>query len=103
MSVLLAAGAPGRGPTGVSVVPMIQKAPHGMTKSTDFSVLVMKPALGADALARDDEVDALAGVDVEGGVAADQLLDLVGPHAGGVDHDLGADLELDLVLEVAAR
>ena len=28
---------------GVSVVPMIQWRPHGITKSTDFSVLVMNP------------------------------------------------------------
>ena len=28
---------------GVSVVPMIQWRPHGITNSTDFSVLVMKP------------------------------------------------------------
>ena len=36
-------GAPCRGSTAVSVVPMIQCRPQGMTNSTDFSVLVMKP------------------------------------------------------------
>ena len=43
MSVLLAEGCARSRSQGVSVVPMIQNAPHGMTKSTDFSVLVMKP------------------------------------------------------------
>ena len=55
----------------VSVVPMIQCRPHGITNSTDFSVRVMKPALGADPVARHDEVDALAGLDVERAAAAD--------------------------------
>ena len=43
MSVLLAAGWARSKSQAVSVVPMIQKSSHGMTKSTDFSVLVMKP------------------------------------------------------------
>ena len=43
MSALLAAGCARSRSQGVSVVPMIQKSPHGMTNSTDFSVLVMKP------------------------------------------------------------
>ena len=44
MSALLAAGCALSRFHGVSVVPMIQCRPQGMTKSTDFSVLVMKPA-----------------------------------------------------------
>ena len=43
MSVLLAAGWARSRSHAVSVVPMIQKSPHGITNSTDFSVLVMKP------------------------------------------------------------
>ena len=59
--------------------------------------------LGADPVARHDEVDALAGLDVERSAAADHLLDLVGPDAGGVDHDPGPDLELAAGLEVDGR
>ena len=44
MSALLAAGCALSRFHGVSVVPMIQCRPQGMTNSTDFSVLVMKPA-----------------------------------------------------------
>ncbi len=43
MSALLAAGWARSRSHGVSVVPMIQNWSHGITKSTDFSVLVMKP------------------------------------------------------------
>ena len=43
MSALLAAGWARSRSQDVSVVPMIQKCPHGITNSTDFSVLVMKP------------------------------------------------------------
>ena len=61
----------------------------------------MKPVSRADPVARHDEVDALAGLDVEAAAAADHLLDLVGPDAGGVDHDPGPDLEVASGLEVA--
>ena len=44
MSVRLAAGCALSRSHGVSVVPMIQCRPHGMTNSTDFSVRTMKPA-----------------------------------------------------------
>ena len=57
-------------------------------------------ALAADPVARHDEVDALAGLDVERAAAAEHLLDLVGPHTAGVDDDLGANLDLAVVLEV---
>ena len=46
------------------------------------------------AIARHDEVDALGRGDVELAALADQMLQLVGPDAGRVDHDLGVDLEL---------
>ena len=44
MSAREAAGCARSRSQGVSVVPMIQWRPHGITKSTDFSVLVMNPA-----------------------------------------------------------
>ena len=43
MSVREAAGWARSRSHAVSVVPMIQCRPHGITNSTDFSVLVMKP------------------------------------------------------------
>ena len=49
---------------------------------------------------RDDDVDALAGLDVEGATAADHLLDLVGPDAAGVDDHLRPHLDLAVGLEV---
>ena len=101
MSVRLAAGCALSRFQSVSVVPMIQCRPHGITNSTDFSVRVMKPVSRADPVARHDEVDALAGLDVEAAAAADHLLDLVGPDAGGVDDDPGPDLEVAAGLEVA--
>ena len=61
----------------------------------------MKPHSERIRSLRHDEVDALAGVDVELRLAADELLHLVGPHTGRVDDDLGADLEVALALEVA--
>ena len=80
---------------------MIQCRPHGMTNSTDVSVLVMKPHSERIRSRGHDEVDALAGLDVERAAAADHLLDLVGPDPGGVDDDPGPDLELAAGLEVA--
>ncbi len=57
-------------------------------------------ALAADAVAGYDEVDALARLDIERAATAEHLLDLVGPHSPGVDHDLRAHLDLAVVLEV---
>ena len=57
--------------------------------------------LRSDPVARHHQVDALAGLDVEGTATADHLLDLVGPDAGGVDHDARPHLEVAFVLEVA--
>ena len=59
------------------------------------------PGRRVDPVARHDQVDALGGAHVDLPAPADQLLDVVGPHAGGVDDLLGAYLELALGLQVA--
>ena len=78
----------------VSVVPMIQCRPQGMTKRTDFSVRRMMPERGVDPVAGHDEVDALGGPDVELAALADHRLGVVGPDAGRVDDLPGVDVEL---------
>ena len=85
---------------GVSVVPMIQCRPHGMTNSTDSRRTHDQTGLGADPVTRHDQVDSLAGLDVERTASAHHLLDLVGPHPGCVDHHASADLDLAAGLEV---
>ena len=82
-------GGPCPASQSVSVVPMIQCRPHGMTNSTRFSVRRISPVLGADPVARHDEVDALARADVELAALAGQRLRVVGPDAGGVDRPAG--------------
>jgi hypothetical protein len=52
-----------------------------------------QPGVAADPVARDDQVDALAGPDLELAALADQALGLVGPDAGGVDDLLGAHVD----------
>ena len=99
MSLALAAGWALSSCQSVSVVPMIQWRPHGMTNRTLFSVRRIRPAVDLDAVARDDEVDALGGADLELAALADQVLEVVGPHPGRVDHLAGLDVEL-LVGEV---
>ena len=89
MSARLAAGWALSRSQSVSVVPMIQCRPHGMTNSTLFSVRRISPVRGVDPVARHDEVDALGRPDVELAAPADHLLDLVGPDAGGVDRPAG--------------
>ncbi len=84
----------------VSVVPMIQCAAPGDDEQHRRLRAGDEPGLGPDPVAGHHEVDALAGLDVQGAAAADHLLDLVGPDAGRVDHDLGPDLELAAGLEV---
>ena len=79
---------------------MIQWRPHGITNSTEVSVRAMNPASERIRSRGHDEVDALAGLHVQGAAAADHLLDLVGPHAGGVDDHPGPHLELAAGLEV---
>ena len=79
---------------------MIQWRPHGITNSTDFSVLVMKPhSLRIRSRGTTRWMPLLASTS-SAPAAAEHLLDLVGPHAAGVDHDLGAHLDLAVVLEV---
>ena len=81
MSVRDAAGCALSRFQAVSVVPMIQCRPHGMTKSTDVVGAQDEPGLGPDPVPRHDEVDPLARLDVEDAPPTDHLLDLVGPHA----------------------
>ena len=85
MSAWLAAGWARSRFQSVSVVPMSQWLCHGMTNSRLFSVRVIKPVAGVDPVARHDEVDALGRPDPELAAAAEHLLDLVDPDAGGVD------------------
>jgi hypothetical protein len=68
----------------VSVVPMIQCRPHGMTKRTDFSVRRMMPEREWIRSRGHDEVDALGGPDVELAALADHRLGVVGPDAGAL-------------------
>src|ERR1700742_1738718 len=46
------------------------------------------------AVARDQQMDALRGAHVELAALADHVLDVVGPHPGGVDHLPRADPDL---------
>ena len=63
-----------------------------------------QPGRGLDPVARHDQVDALGRADVELPALADQRLGVVGPHAGRVDHLLGADLvDLGRVSRSATR
>ena len=59
-----------------------------------------QPGVRRDAVARDDEVHSLGRPHVDA-PAADELLQLVGPHAGRVDHLAGADGDVGAVLQVA--
>jgi hypothetical protein len=58
-----------------------------------------QPRVDLDAVARDHEVDALGRAHLELAALADQVLDVVRPHPGGVDHLACLHLEL-LVGEV---
>ena len=102
MSLRLAAGWALSSSQSVSVVPMIQCRPHGMTNSTLCSVRRIRPAVDLDAVARDHEVDALGRAHLELAALADQVLDVVGPHPGRVDDLARVDLEL-LVGEVVVH
>ena len=59
-----------------------------------------QPALGVDAVARDDDVHALGGTHVEAAPAARHRLDVVGPHTGAVDDDGGMHLDALAGLDV---
>ena len=101
MSALLAAGwARSRSHGGVGGADDPELAPRDHEEHRLLG-LGDEAALGADPVLGHDEVDALAGVDVELRLAADEVLHLVGPDPGGVDDDLGADLDLALALQVA--
>ena len=79
---------------------MIQCRPHGITNSTDFSVLVMKPHSERIRSRGTTRWMPLLASTSSASVAAEQSLHLVGPHAGRVDHDPGPHLELGAGLEV---
>ena len=91
MSLLDAAGWALSRFQSVSVVPMIQCRPHGMTNSTDFSVRRIRPTVDWKRSLRHHEVDALGGADLQLAAVRHHGLGFVGPHAGGVDDLLGAD------------
>ena len=86
-------GGPSSSDQSVSVVPMIQCRPHGMTNSTLFSVRKMMPGVGLQPVPGHHQVDALGRAHVELAAGVRHRLGVVGPHPGGVDHLLGADLE----------
>ncbi len=85
----------------VSVVPMIQCRPHGMTNSTDVAVRRISPDVRLDPVARDDQVDALGRPHLELAALPDHRLGVVGPDPGGVDHLPRPHLDVAAVLEVA--
>ena len=101
MSVLLAAGWARSRSHAVSVVPMIQKSSHGITNSTDFSVLVMKPHSDRIRSRGTTTWMPLLASTSSCALSAHQVLHLVGPDPGRVDDDAGTDLEVALALEVA--
>ena len=69
----------------VSVVPIIQFGPHGMMNSTLFSVRLMIPSRGWIRSRGSTMCTPLDARTLNWPAAADHVLDLVGPHAGGVD------------------
>ena len=60
-----------------------------------------EPGVRADTVPRNDQVHALGRADVQLSPAADEVLDVVGPHARRVDHLLGAYRPFGAGLEVA--
>ena len=50
------------------------------------------PGLGVDGLLGDHDVDALGGQDLQASRVGGQVLDVLGPHSGGVNGALGPDL-----------
>ena len=94
MSARLAAGSVLLPAQSVSVVPMIQYRPQGMMNSTLSAVRAMIPVEEWIAVLGHDQVDALGDAQVDHPAPAHHRLDLVGPHAGRVDHLLGPDLHL---------
>ena len=68
---------------------------HGLLGAQD------QAGLGHDPVPRHHDVHALAGAHPEPAPAAGQVLQIVGPHPGAVDHDTGLHLGLVAVLHVA--
>ena len=85
----------------VSVVPMIQCRPQGMTNKTLVSVRRISPVVDWIRSRGTTRWIALGRAHVKLAVLADHLLRLVGPHAGGVDDLFGPHLEVATGLEVA--
>ena len=56
--------------------------------------------LRPDPVARHHDVDALAGLDLQAPPPTDEILDVIGPDASRIDHDLGAHRDVDVVLKV---
>ena len=100
MSCALAAGWSFASFQSVSVVPMIQcRAPRDDEQDALLGPQD-QPRAGRQPVARHHEVDALGRADVELAAGVGHRLRVVGPHAGGVDDLLGADLELLAGLQV---
>ena len=94
-------GGPCPSSQSVSVVPMIQCRPHGMTNSTDFSVRRISPVadwIRSRGTTRWMPLDARTWNWPRSPTSAWVV---VGPHAGGVDDLPGPDLELAAGLQVA--
>ena len=101
MSVRDAAGCALPRSQSVSVVPMIQCRPHGMTNSTLVSVRRISPVadwMRSRGTTRWMPLDARTW---NWPRSPDHRLGHVGPHAGGVDDLPGPDLDLGVGLEVA--
>ena len=74
----------------VSVVPMIQWAPHGITNRTLLLGAQDQRRLGRDPVARHQQVDALRRAHLDRLRDPGELLQLAAPHAGRVDDDARA-------------
>ena len=83
----------------VSVVPTSQWVPQGMMKSTLLGVRSTMPVSLSMRSWGTHEVDALGRGDPQPG-GPGHVLDVVDPHAGGVDHLAGSALEAAVGLEV---
>ena len=94
MSAAVAAGCALSRFQSVSVVPMSQCRPHGMTNSTLFSVRSSSPNSDWNRSRGTTRWMPLLARTLNCAALADHGLGLVGPHAGGVHDLLGADLEV---------
>ena len=71
---------------------MTQYSGQGMMNRTDFSVRRKTPVSASMASLGTDDVDALGGQDLQTAGVGGQVLDVLGPHACGVDGAPGPDL-----------